>query len=599
MRVRVRVRILVTCTHRIPLENTSTSCIDRNCSSPMSYEDPILSQFKNKDAIDAQVISGLIEDARGQAREQSVKLPEDLHGRTLEKCKECLSIYTDLVKLGFLLAKSWDLKTLEQTVKLRFGLVDLVQGGSSTSSSSSTAAVAVPGAVASGTAASGVDAGPNTGQNEGFERDIALKTISKCDKLSIALEQLSMDSREIMHSIQSVLQSNNNNTSVLLSDAMTLLLEIWFLCGRQLRKLKRQVASFFMRSKLLLIDYELELVSTTSLDKMTQANIDALRDTIASYKSFIKVLLQQLSDAEASDNQTEFEECLAIFMDVEGMYQAFSFSWLLNENKAILSHSQESYAKAQQESDMHDLDELSRINSFVDKSLEQGEEEAQEEEEEEEDLVVVQDPLDGDVFEPTPLGTAKLNHSISSNSQGRSRRLSNMSGTSDISLMMEKTSLTKELPHLLQAFDNAKKLANEIESVREHGGSSSPSTLTPIGSPTQSSFLSMDNSTSASTLLNSSFLSNHVGIKTGTMNSSSKILENLAHRQQEFPFASSSPLNPSPLSKLENSQQLIRQDMLKLMSQSPKNVRPSTHPNNIPGFGSNILNNLYGIGSKH
>ncbi|KAG0676977.1 hypothetical protein C6P41_001571 [Kluyveromyces marxianus] len=472
----------------------------------MSYEDSILSQFKNKDAIDAQVISGLIEDARGQAREQSVKLPEDVHGRTLEKCKECLSIYTDLVKLGFLLAKSWDLKTLEQTVKLRFGLVDLVQGGGgSGSSSSTTAAVAVPAAVASGPAASGVDASPNTGQNEGFERDIALKTISKCDKLSIALEQLSMDSREIMHSIQSVLQSNNNNTSVLLSDAMTLLLEIWFLCGRQLRKLKRQVASFFMRSKLLLIDYELELVSTTSLDKMSQANIDALRDTIASYKSFIKVLLQQLSDAEASDNQTEFEECLAIFMDVEGMYQAFSFSWLLNENKAILSHSQESYAKAQQESDMHDLDELSRINSFVDKSLEQGEEEAQEEEEEEEeDLVVVQDPLDGDVFEPTPLGTAKLNHSISSNSQGRSRRLSNI-----------------------------------------------------------------------------------------------KILENLAHRQQEFPFASSSPLNPSPLSKLENSQQLIRQDMLKLMSQSPKNVRPSTHPNNIPGFGSNILNNLYGIGSKH
>ncbi|QEU60695.1 Mdm36 [Kluyveromyces lactis] len=521
----------------------------------MSYKDPILSQFKNKDTIDAKVITELIEDARVQNTSDSTQIINDeLHERTVEKCKESLSIYTDLVKLSFLLAKSWDLKTLEQTVMLRFGLQDII--GSSELASSG-----------------------NKSQGEDFDRDIALKTISKCDKLSVALEQLSLDSRSVMVFIKQATETND--VTVLLSDAMTLLLEIWFLCGHQLRKLKRKVAAFFMRSKLLLIDYELELINNTNMDSMTQANLESLKETISSYKSFIKVLLQQLRDAETADDQSEFEECLAIFMDVEGMYQAFNFTWLLEENSTLLTNSEHYYAKAQQESDQHDLQELSGINSFVDNSL------IDEEEEGETQSESAEGP--GDDLDDLVPSSDKLHPS-----QGRSRRLSNMSGTSDISLMMEKTSLTKELPHLLQAFNNAKKLANDLESVRELG-STTPPTFSPFSSPNCSSSMSLDNSTT----MNSSILSNHIGIKPPTASGSSKVLESLAHRQQEFPYASSSPLNPSPLSKLEMSQQLIRQDMLKLMSQTPNNANTATITAKVPGFGSNILNNLYGIGSKN
>ncbi|CDO93684.1 unnamed protein product [Kluyveromyces dobzhanskii CBS 2104] len=520
----------------------------------MSYKDPILSQFKNKDTIDAKVISELIEDARVQKTgDDALTLTDDLHDRTVQKCKESLSIYTDLIKLSFLLAKSWDLKALDQTVLLRFGLQEIIGASEATSP-------------------------VKKSQGEDFDRDIALKTISKCDKLSVALEQLSLDSRTVMGFIKQATETND--VRILLSNAMTLLLEIWFLCGHQLRKLKRKVAAFFIKSKLLLIDYELELMSNTNMERMTVSNIESITETISSYKSFIKVLLQQLRDAENADDQSEFEDCLAIFMDVEGMYQAFNFNCLLNENSALLIHSEEYYAKAQQESDHNDLQELSTINSFIDNSII--------DEEDETNSSSSREP--GDELDDLVPSADKL-HS----SQGRSRRLSDMSGTSDISLMMEKTSLTKELPHLMQAFNNAKKLANELESVREQGSTISP-VISPSGSPLYSSSMSLGNSM----VMNSSMMSSQISTNSSPASGSSKILENLAHRQQEFPYASSSPLNPSPLSKLEMSQQLIRQDMLKLMSQPPNNANKApTTPPKVPGFGSNILNNLYGIGSKN
>ena len=264
------------------------------------------------------------------------------------------------------------------------------------------------------------------------------------------------------------------------------------------------------------------------------------------------------------------------------MYQAFNFTWLLRENTALLGRADaRDAAKAREESDRQDLEDLAGITSFVNDSII---------EEEDEDNDLGHAAHSGIELQGKD-GYDEIQNKLP---EARPRRLSTMSGTSDISLMMEKTSLTKELPHLLQAFNNAKKLANELENAREHG-SMTPPVLSPVGSPSHSSSMSLDNSS----MMSSSIISNNIGLmKSSSFGSSSKILENLAQRHQEFPYASSSPLTPSPLSKLETSQQLIRQDMMKLMSQTPDVMKTSPIQAKVPGFGSNILNNLYGIGSR-
>lgn len=519
----------------------------------MEYKDPILSQFKDKERINAEIITGLIDSAKRERSEEDFNISQDLHDKTLQKCKECVSIYTDLVKLNFLLAKSWDLKTLKQSVMLRFGLQEIASLEVSTGGTS----------------------------DEEFCKDIALKTIRKCDKLSLALDQLTSDMAEIMKFLKSTIETNNS-VRVLFNDAMTLLLEIWFVCGQQLKKLKRQVASFFMRSKLLLIDYELEQIQSASLGKLGATDLKSLQKTVLSYKSFIKVLIQQLNDAEKMEDLSEFEECLAIFLDVEGMYQAFNFTWLLQENNILLSQKEhEDWAK--QESDKHDFEDLVQINEFLDNSLVNEEEEDNfSSDNQQKDILNAKDDMKAETSYKSPKPSEQ------EEAVDRSRRLSGMSDASDLSIMMEKTSLRKELPHLLQAFHNVKKLANELETVRE-SGVSTPPISSPIGSPNSWSLDQMGASPSPSSSI---LLSKSANL------GSSKILEAFAQRHSEFSSLSNGPLTQSPLSKLENSQHLIRQDMLKLMAQTPEAMKKPSIQTNVPGFGSNILNNLYGIGSR-
>lgn len=521
----------------------------------MDYEDPIISHFKDKQSIDKETLEKLIEEQNPSLNDDSSVTNKGQKEENLKHCREMLSLYTDLIKLKFLLKKSWDLQAMSKSVMVRFD----IQGVSVTANEVSTT------------------------DTEDFYKDIALKTIQKCDKLSKALEQLSKDSNNILPYIQN---TTSNNVSAYLQDSMCLLLEMWFLCGRVLRDLKRQVAGLFMRGKLLLIDYELDVIRTTATQVNTP-DYDVLTETITSYKSFIKVLLQQLQDSEVSQDQGLFEECLGVFLDVEGMYSALNFNWLLRENKSLQEGSVRSPEEPADYDEKEEANSLKEIGEFVDNVVNA-------DSEEEDSITPLQDISDS----------------------CNSRRLSTTSSTSDISLMMEKTSLSRELPNLLQAFNNAKKLERELENIRL--GESISREITPLGSPMTSSMIAyestpppslsasttfkMGSNSPSSSMLLSSMLKPHDG-NCETKNSSthnSMILETLATKHQEFasaPIGSLSPLVASPLSQLGNSSQLIKNDILKMMSHQGTTNIPTTK--RVHGFGNNVLNNLYGLGNRN
>lgn len=497
----------------------------------MEYEDPIISHFKGQKEVSAETLAQLIDEQKHeQAAHKTRASPKKVHlqSANLRKCEKALSIFTDVIKLKFLIQKSWDLQALGKSVLVRFD----IQTGALSSQEA------------------------KLDHAETFYRELALKTITRCGKLSKATEQLSLDLEDIGEHIRS---KSDENPAACVENSACLLLEMWFLCGRVMRGLKRNVAALFIKSKLLLIDCELELMNSTA-----QGGYGNLQETIVSYRSFIKVLLQQLQDAESGNDQTLFEECLQVFLDVESMYGAMNLNWLLLETD-------------QQESDMpsttesrsaifEEAAELRDIAQFVDSAVNEEKESGSDE----------FSSFTTEKLEPT-----------------HDRRMSETSSSSRISLMMERTSLTKELPHLLQAFNNAKRLEQELENVRAAKTEELETSM--FGSPPPSLSSSMFSPSSSLFLASSPRYGND--ITATTYSTSSSMAFDDEEKSTENAPEKCTPIAHPRLVSSELSSHLTGSDFLRLSSlqQQPSSLR---QPRSVQGFGSSVLNNLYGLGNR-
>lgn len=325
------------------------------------YDDPIISIFQKKDekkAIDKDAIRSLI-DKQPQSDDAIIH------------CETVLKIYTELLKIEFYMNKSWNIKTLIKSTLVKFDLLN-----------------------------DEMERETKSNDDGSFYKDIALKCVKDCDKFSKRLQNF-------QDSVNSIRECINSMQDRILQDSVTLLLELWFTCNTELHLLKNKIAGVFIRSKVLLIDNELESLKFQLSDTKI----------ITSYKSFMKILVEQLQDSEVSQDQASFDQCLQVFMDIEAMYNRLNFNWLVTENRSL----QDSLSSAS--------DTVNGPSTY--------------------------DEQESDLLSPISLGSLN-EHS----------RSSSMSGSTDLSLMMERTNLSKELPSLLTAFDNAKRMEQEIENVR-------------------------------------------------------------------------------------------------------------------------------------
>ncbi|QLL31334.1 hypothetical protein HG536_0B01970 [Torulaspora globosa] len=326
------------------------------------YKDPIVSLFCKTD-----VKGKLDEDAIRSWIAQQSQSDEDI-----KNCAEALEIYTDLLKLEFYIAKSWDIRTLVQSVAVKFELAE-----------------------------TNLDSKVDQDHDDSFYRDIALKCIHDCDKLSNGLQKKQSRLDEIRRYLSS-------KRETILEDSSTFLLELWFTCRQELCLMRDRVAAVFIRSKALMIDHELESFE----HRLSDTTI------LSSYRSFMKILIEQLQDSEISSDQSLFSECLQVFLDIEAMYNALNFNLLLDDNESL----------------QDSLMVCSQSETNLDSSY-NGQESSR-----------------WSLPSRNPLN----DHS----------RTSSLSGSSSFSMMMDRTNLAKELPSLLTAFNNAKKMEQEIESVR-------------------------------------------------------------------------------------------------------------------------------------
>ncbi|CAR27443.1 hypothetical protein ZYGR_0I07180 [Zygosaccharomyces rouxii] len=343
-------------------------------TSGKDYKDTIVSVFQrcedDRSNLTPDVLKTLVDR---QAEKPGVQEQD------ISYCAQTLKIYTELLKIELFLEKAWDIKILGKSVLVKFELSE-------------------------------ADNESRENNGNGFYKDIALKCIRKCDKLSIRLQNLQRDAASVRDYVASM-------QSRILEDSITLLLELWFTCKVKLRALRNRIAGVFIDSKLLLIDVELESLKTHLSTKKDYAKV------IPAYRSFMKILVEQLQDAQATGDQTLFDECLQVFLDVEAMYNSMNFSWLLSDNKLLQDSLTEADAKNH----------------------------------------AVADPFVIDSLSPSSLETDNSDPELRSRSSSASVP---MSTSTDLSLMLERTQLSKELPSLLATFNNAKRMEQEIENIR-------------------------------------------------------------------------------------------------------------------------------------
>lgn len=571
--------------------------------------DPIISRFKELDfAVDTSERLKFLDrgdtnnesDEEHDVRESSagVAMIEEMilnernngsvYSHVLNQCESALQTYTDLLKLEMITTKSWYISALYDSVLIRFNLKD----------------------------------NNNLEQTDEFFKDLALKSIKKCDKSAVGLESLYTSISSFRDFIASS-TSGLSDMSPLLSNSMTLLFEIWVVTNREIRHFQKVIAGIFMRSKLLLIDYELVKIwnLVRSKDKNDSTNIDKenvkkLETTITSYRAFLKIFIAQLQDAECSNqdnsNKDAFEECLRVFFDIESMYQALNFNWLLKENKHLQDKNKILDDKMSRSlPTINESKEVHNITAFVDDFLQQP--------------PVLQIPMDSKHTKTASASssisstssypfspTSKSYHCLSTTSddekspypfyfdgnssdrftmKNKNYTINDSSSTlhestmskvadresetdtdSDMYLMMEKTNLSKELPKLLNAFSNAKKLEQEIKTAKS---TSAPSSSQESIRESQDNSSEKQHSPSPNNLSRSQLLSNSIINKTLLDKKKEDLMHNMDnwvnHNNIKFSTLPTGLGNPL-YTQLNNTH---------------------TKPH---GFKSNFLNNLYGLG---
>ncbi|SCU89976.1 LAME_0E06436g1_1 [Lachancea meyersii CBS 8951] len=503
----------------------------------MDYNDSIISHFRGQDPVSTEKLTELVNEQKGKVSQRSKKIAgfqgSGVEEQSLRRCESALSIFKELIKLQFLIQKSWDLQALSKSVLVRFD----IQTG------------ALPGQDS------------KLDHAETFYRELALKTITRCGKLSEAIEALSLDSQRVRDYLD---VQSSHDPSACLEDSTCLLLEIWFLCGKNMRSLKRNVAELFIRAKLLLIDCELEVIKSLA----TEDGYGTLQETVVSYRSFIRVLLQQMQDADVNNDQGLFEECLQVFLDVESMFNVMNFNYLLYETQ--YSQADVRLPSSTQSNIVQEASELRDMSQFANESN------------------ASTSSNDENEF-------ADLLPQIRNASQ--ERRMSETSNLS-VSLMMEKTSLKRELPKLLQAFNDAKRLEQELENARaaknniSENVSSSPS----VNATTSSLSSSLLSPSSSLFMGSASRMSHDPNSSIFSVNSSIHSEDESRFNEGSLPKAKNVPTGFPSADSFANS---ITYDSAMKLSSSQQLSSSFRYPRNVQGFSSNVLNNLYGLGNKH
>ncbi|KAK5778514.1 Mdm36p PWA37_000229 [Arxiozyma heterogenica] len=593
-------------------------------SDPLLPKDDITSLFYDENDITVHDIQDVIEN-----RIYQQDITWKAYKTSLNYCFEALNMISDLIKLQIFYNESCEFALLNTDINNIFN-----RGNELHTNTSDTHIPHI---------SSIKNLSDDVSYQQWKYKDIALKSIQKSNKLLFGLESLSTGLIEIRSFI-------DNNMDNLLKDSMTLLTEIWFYMIIKLKWFKLQIISSFIKAKCLLINFELQLI----LDYLLHSDLynnktefkseatDKLKRTISSFNTFICDILENIDKSIENKDEVLYNESFRLFLDIEIMYNHINFKWLIpediqrDENNPFFIDdiSFNPYLS----SSLKDVKKLGHISQYVNNMI---------------DLIPdTETETEIESVSHSPMRRTML-HSIKEQPQkqeevdARSTPINSPTNYSGSPY----GSISYQLPHLLNAFNNVKQLEHDIETSqnlllrnkkdklntttstftktelnpntkeRSHSMSSSLSTSSTLysttGYPSSSLTKTTFNENSIKTqAYNSNYNSNNENANID-IDSDVKLISTVGCFSAQFlsnPLSIGIKNSPITSSSILSKSQILKNDFQMLMSMEDKtstmngkilldknkftNSTIINTTSNIFGFHSTLLNNLYGINGR-
>ncbi|ODQ80417.1 hypothetical protein BABINDRAFT_16602, partial [Babjeviella inositovora NRRL Y-12698] len=238
-----------------------------------------------------------------------------------------------------------------------------------------------------------------------FNTQVAAKVTQTCVEIHKLLSQISGEIDMATRVIQTFTPSEY------ISDSGTLLTELTLRNIKLKSELNEKVSITYSKARLINIGSQLERLMTESVeDEASRSYDDVSANTIRSYKSFVASLLKQLNNAVSSGDQTGTTECIAVINDVEKMFEAIPREKDLGSSDMVFSELEDS--------------------QYIPPSSKSS----------------------------SPPDSEKYRY----HSTGRRNSISSLT----TSTTLNRTTITEELPYLMNAFDDAKQVEEDVKKVQ-------------------------------------------------------------------------------------------------------------------------------------
>lgn len=377
------------------------------------YVDPVLSIVEKDDdlhTINTQSIQSLTSN-----------FPH-YYSKITSNCSMGIKIYKNLLNLEYEL-NSWEFLTLKASININFN--------HNTNS---------------------------TMQTRKFDIKIAKKVIERCNFIDEEVNKLHNYKLKILNNFISGLTIQEY-----LSDPGCLLLKIYFKIINLKNDIVEKISISYTKSKLLIISFELKQITDmieSSENPLIEVGTD-FQSTLEGYKDFVTVLINQLDQAVQDKDPDQIQECLEVLNDVEKMYESVRVNFFINEEYAEWEQDHY-YIQSVREQELQDQlekeREITRSRSVSPSPSSQA---------------TLNEELNSSELSttPSPPTYSKFINLHSSQELPHHHHLSRRGSISSTSssiatLNRQPTTISEELPYLLQAFDEAKQLEQELSTYQ-------------------------------------------------------------------------------------------------------------------------------------
>lgn len=291
-----------------------------------------------------------------------------------------------------------------------------------------------------------------------FNNVISVKVLNDCREYNSRLQRICLDIDYItkglrtLTPIEYILDSGTLLTSLLLRNI----------------KLKEELAD-----KLTIAYLKATLITIgTELEEMLLIEEDV--STVLTYKGFVASLLKQLNAAIESEDHSSKYECLGVINDMEKMFQAFKLEKVRQEASDNILIDKE-YVDVHNDRDTYDGHGPSKHDNINDEYDNQDKYKHSEEENENETETEYGYNSDmatsyGSIYNPPLIHSITKSAATSpQNSMHLTKRRDSLSSYSG-SAVLQKSTLSDELPYLMSAFDLARNFEEDITHYKEEEG---------------------------------------------------------------------------------------------------------------------------------